>query len=53
MTAALLFTLHRILQSTRAYLDSKVNTLIGFFFIQKGLDSMPCRLSVHPSERAH
>ena len=42
-------------QSTRAYLDSKVNTLIGFFFlsIQKGLDSMPCRLSIHPSQRAH
>lgn len=24
--------MHRILQPTRAYLDSKVNTLIGFFF---------------------
>ncbi len=48
------FTLHRILKPTRAYLDSKVNTLIGFFFfIQKGLDSIPCRLSVHPSERGH
>lgn len=27
-----LFTLHSILQPTRAYLDSKVNTLNGFFF---------------------
>lgn len=48
-----LFTLHRVHHSTRAYLDSKVSTLIGFFFIQKGLDSMPCMLSIHLSKRAH
>lgn len=46
LTSELLFTLHRILQPTRAYLDNKVNTFIGFFpplpdrFRQHGMQTL-------------
>lgn len=51
LTSELLFTLHRILQPARAYLDNKVNTFIRFFFFLPDMQTLNSAVRRRPLQQ--